>query len=207
MLQTIFAFFLGLMVTAFVGVGVYTFYPPPQEALALEIETLDRREVAVRDARPPDQLTEADRAALRALVEERNTLADAAREARQGWGRVTSIVLIVFATAVMAVSLVWAAGLPVVGNGLLMGGLFTMVYGVGWVIATDTSVARFVVISVALAITLALGYVRFARHPAPEARAAGADGANAAGLERRVHALERRLADMANALGARDSRE
>jgi len=205
LLQTVFAFFLGLMVTAFVGVGVYTFYPPPQEALALEIEALDRREVAVRDARPPDQLTEADRASLRALVEERNALADAARGARQSWGRVTSIVLIVFATAVMAVSLVWAAGLPVVGNGLLMGGLFTMVYGVGWVIATDTSVARFVVMSVALAITLALGYMRFARRgqatPAPVA------GSDDAALERRVRALEHRLADMADALGGRDRRE
>ena len=28
-LQTIFAIFLGLMVTSFIGVGVYTFYPSP----------------------------------------------------------------------------------------------------------------------------------------------------------------------------------
>ena len=30
-LKTLFAIFLGLMVTAFVGVGVYTFYPPPDK--------------------------------------------------------------------------------------------------------------------------------------------------------------------------------
>ena len=30
-LRTIFSFFLGLMLTAFAGVGVYTFYPPPEE--------------------------------------------------------------------------------------------------------------------------------------------------------------------------------
>ena len=30
-LQTIFSFFLGLMVVAFIGVGVNTFYPSPAE--------------------------------------------------------------------------------------------------------------------------------------------------------------------------------
>ena len=104
-LQAIFSVFLGLMVTAFVGVGVYTFYPPPQEALTLQIQDLDRREVTIRDSRPPDQLTEADRAQIQAVNEERNRLKDALREARDEWARMTSIVLIVFATIVMAVSL------------------------------------------------------------------------------------------------------
>ena len=136
-LQAIFSFFLGLMVTAFVGVGVYTFYPPPQEALTLQLQELDRREVAIRDLRPPDQLTVADRAQIQALNEERNGLTDTVREAREEWARITSIVLIAFATLVMAVSLVGAAQLPVIGNGLLMGGVFTMVYGVGWIISTE----------------------------------------------------------------------
>lgn len=43
-LQTIFSIFLGLMVAAFVGVGVYTFYPPPQQAFAREIQELNREE-------------------------------------------------------------------------------------------------------------------------------------------------------------------
>ena len=203
-LQMIFSFFLGLMVTAFVGVGVYTFYPPPQEALTLQLQELDRREVAIRDSRPPDQLTVADRAQIQAVNEERNRLTDTLREARDGWARITSIVLIAFATLVMAVSLVGAAQLPVIGNGLLVGGVFTMVYGVGWIISTETSIARFAVMTVALAITLALGYVRFVRGR-PVHGAAGdrsvAGGEGLAGLERRVQDLEGRLNHAASALG------
>ena len=36
MLQVIFSFFLGLVVTAFVGIGVNTFYPEPQFAMGGE---------------------------------------------------------------------------------------------------------------------------------------------------------------------------
>ena len=63
------------------------------------------------------------------------------------------------ATLAMAVSLVRANQLQVISNGLLLGGVFTMLYGVGWIIATDVSKARFVVMAIALVITLALGYV------------------------------------------------
>jgi hypothetical protein len=200
-LRTIFSFFLGLMVTAFVGVGVYTFYPPPQEELARQIENLDRQEVAVRGARPPEHLTDADRARIQTLTEERNRLEDGMRDARRGWGRVTSIILIVLATLAMAVSITGADRLPVVGNGLLMGGLFTMVYGVGWVIATDTSVARFIVMTAALAVTLGLGYVRFVRREGTPVAGAGARPADVAELDRRVRDLEARLREAAGALG------
>lgn len=203
-LQTIFSFFLGLMVTAFAGVGVYTFHPPPQEPMLRQIQILDREEVTVRDSRPPEQLTADDRARIEELNVARNELRDAAREAQQGWGRSTSIILIIFATLVMAVSLVRADQLPVLGNGILLGGLFTMVYGIGWIIATDTSIVRFVVMTVAFGITLALGYVRFVRGrvappPAVQDRAAG--DAGVADLERRVDNLEARLNDAAGALG------
>lgn len=202
-LQAIFSVFLGLMVTAFVGVGVYTFYPPPQEALTLQIQDLDRLEVTIRDSRPPDQLTEADRAQIQALNDERNRLNDALRETRDEWARITSVVLIMFATVVMTVSLGVSTPVLVIGNGLLMGGIFTMVYGVGWIISTETSMARFAVMTVALAITLALGYIRFVRGR-PERETAGersaSGGEGRADLEQRVKDLERRLNLVASAL-------
>src|SRR6476619_2422268 len=54
MLRTIFAFFLGLMLTAFVGVGVYTFHPPPVR-FDNELRDVGRREQALRDARAPNE--------------------------------------------------------------------------------------------------------------------------------------------------------
>jgi hypothetical protein len=200
-LQIIFSFFLGLMVTAFVGVGVYTFHPPDEE-YQRRIQELTREEEAVRLRNPSPELPVEERDRIQALMDERNELADAAREDREAWGRSTSVVLIALATLTMAVSLVRADQLPVISNGLLLGGVFTMVYGVGWIIATDTSVSRFVVMTVALAITLALGYVRFVRGRADSGQMAGA-GEGSGEMERRLRELEERMNEAADALGPR----
>ena len=210
-LQIIFSFFLGLMVTAFVGVGVYTVHPP-DEALERELREIGRAEEGIRLTRPEADLSEQDRARLQELADRRNELADAMREAREDWGRNTSVVLIALATLTMAVSLVRADTLPVISNGLLLGGVFTMVYGVGWIIATDTSVSRFLVLTVALAITLALGYLRFVRGRGVQAGRLPGEAAPEAGLrelDRRVGELEDRLNRAASALEPRreDSRE
>lgn len=103
----------------------------------------------------------------------------------------------------MAVSLLRAVQLPVISNGLLLGGVFTMVYGVGRIIVTDTSTVRFLVMTAALAITLGLGYLRFVRRLgdavvlAPMSSSTDAVG----DLDRRVRTLEERLSKAANALG------
>lgn len=202
-LHIIFAIFLGLMVTAFVGVGVYTFYPSPQTPLSRQLQELNRQERSVRNSRAADQLTPADRARIQEIDDQISRLQDAVNSAREYWGRRTSIILIIFATLVMAISLVRADRLPVISNGLLLGGVFTMIYGVGWIIATDTSVTRFSVMTVSLVITLALGYVRFVRNPGPATPQAGAtaiSGEGVTALERRVRNLEQRLDQAATAL-------
>lgn len=208
-LQTIFSFFLGLMVTAFIGVGVYTFHPPEKE-FDRQIQSLDRQEQAIRASRPATELTVAERDQIQELTNARTEAMDAAQEARNDWGRRTSVVLIVLATLTMAVSLVRADQLPVISNGLLLGGVFTMVYGVGWIVTTDTSITRFLVMTVALAITLGLGYMRFVRRGAVSAVTAAPaipDAAGHATLERRVRDLEERMFAAASALGPKsDSR-
>jgi len=203
MLRTIFAFFLGLMLTAFVGVGVYTFHPPPQR-FDNELRDLGRKEQALRDARAPNELTSADRDSLQAIERRRNALVDAAAAARIPWARTTSITLIVVATLAMAASLIGPDRLHVISSGLLLGGVFTMVYGVAWIIATDTSVARFVVITIALAITLGLAYVRFVRgtsRPVVGAAPRFPQSDDPSALEGRVRALEERLSAVATVLG------
>jgi len=204
-LQTLFAIFLGLMVTAFVGVGVYTFYPSPDAHYRDRITSLDREQQAIRNSRPENALTPADRAQIQKVTDERNRVQDTSRAATEAWGGRTSIILVALATLAMAISLTAAAQLPVISNGLLMGGVFTMLYGVGWVIVSGTSTTRFIVMTFALVITLALGYVRFVRRRAPaEARSGGATApiGEFADLEQRVRTLEERMLQAATALTA-----
>jgi len=195
-LQTIFGFFLGLMVTSFVGVGVYTYYPSPEGRFRDRIVGLNRQEQAIRNSKAPDALTPADRAKIQEIEDELAKVEDVSRASGERWGRRTSIILIAFATLAMAISLIRAVQLPVISNGLLLGGVFTMIYGVGWIIATDTSTGRFFVMSVALAITLVLGYVRFVRGREPAAmRSPGkmVHGEGLVDLELRVQSLEDRM--------------
>lgn len=214
-LQTIFSFFLGLMVVAFIGVGVNTFYPSPAETRKPELEELQRQQDALRVAADGRELEPTQQAEMDRLMAEENELQLAIDGEEKGWARVTSIILVVFATLVMSVSLVRNEQLRVLGNGLLLGGLFTMVYGVGWVIFSGSSVIRFAVMAFALLVALGLGYAKFVRGRATEAPPAASGRLTPAGtgdvalanLETRVSALEERAAAAAVALGGRPERD
>jgi len=206
-LQIIFSFFLGLMVTAFIGVGVYTFYPPPEQKLQDDLQTLYRQQEDIQNFKDSSQLSPAERARLRAVQDKIRVVEDLQKARREEWGRNTSIILITFATLVMSISLIRSDQLKVISNGLLLGGVFTMLYGTGWVIATGTSTSRFWVMTVALAITLGLGYLKFVREKqvvamAPAGSVVDISNAEVASLADRVGALERRAAAAAEALGA-----
>jgi hypothetical protein len=132
----------------------------------------------------------------------------------------TSVILIVLATMLMALALALGDSGSVLSNGILLGGLFTMLYGVGWGLASGNSVTRFLVLVAALAVSLVLGYLKFVRGRKPVANAepvpggavstgqntpaVGGSSAEVAELSARVAALERRLAAAAAGLGGED---
>ncbi|MFU8891539.1 MAG: hypothetical protein ACNA76_07805 [Anaerosomatales bacterium] len=208
-LQTIFSFFLGLMVLAFIGIGVNTFYPQPEYRENPEIRELYRQQEQIWNKNREGELSPADQAKVDEVQERIDALQAEEEDIRQIWSRNTSIVLIIFATAVMGISLVRSEQLRVISNGLLLGGLFTMVYGVGWIIASGESIARFGVIVFALVVTMALGYLKFVRGRevvAPAALVVGpggeVDAASFAPLVARIEELEKRTEAAAAALGA-----
>jgi hypothetical protein len=204
-LQTIFSFFLGLMVLALIGVGVNTFYQSPAETYSKQQQDLSRQMEVINLKGSPDTLSASDRVELVRLQTEQNALQDKITAAMQVWGGNTSIILVIFATIVMSISLVRSEQLRVISNGLLLGGLFTMIYGVGWVIFSGTSTSRFFVIVFALVVTVGLGYLKFVRGRKPDAVAAVEAPAALASEElgdlgARVAALEARQAAAAAAL-------
>lgn len=208
-LQTIFSFFLGLMVLAFIGIGVNTFYESPDQRNQPELDKLYRQQEQINRAAVGKAFTPAQEAENAAVQEKIDALQKDLEAKRQIWARNTSIVLIVFATLVMGISLIRSEQLRVISNGLLLGGLLTMIYGSGWVIFSGQSTARFAVIVFAFVVTLALGYLKFARQhdEASEASMAAvavgsAPAGDLGGLVARVDALERRAAAAAAALGA-----
>jgi hypothetical protein len=206
-LQTIFSFFVGLMVLAFIGVGVNTFYEFPEQKWSDQEQKLYREQQNVNSKGDPSTLTPAQKVENDRIQAQLDALQKEREAQRQIWARNTSIVLVIFATIVMGISLVRSEQLRVLSNGLLLGGVFTMLYGTGWVIFSGSSTARFFVILFALAVTIGLGYLKFVRgrQAAPVTAPADAGGAASeaaiGGLEARVATLEARQAAAAVALG------
>jgi len=205
-LRTIFSIFLGLMLTAFFGIGVYTFHPPPTQFVD-QIKDLNQQEQIIKTTKKASELTNSDRDQLEEIALKRRELMIAAEEAREPWCLSTSIVLIILSTVTLVVSLVRAVQLQVVSNGLLLGGIFTMLYGIGWITFTGTSIIRFLVMTAALMVTLVLGYVRFVRKGKMSPTTEGEEITefdNLEEIERRIRDLEDRVNDAAKALGRKN---
>lgn len=204
-LQTIFSFFLGLMTVAFVGVGVNTFYPSPAERYTRQMREMSRQQESLSQKAAPGSYSAAEQARLDSLRAAQDAIVERQQAEMKDWARVTSIILVIFATLVLVVSLLLSEQLRVISNGLLLGGLFTMVYGAGWVVFSGNSVARFWVISFALIVSIGLGYMKFVRHRRRkegvrlESSAPTDDGVLDA-LAARVAALEQRASAAAAAL-------
>jgi hypothetical protein len=146
---------------------------------------------------------------MRSIRDSVDVLNRRAEQVREGWGRSTSLILIAFATLVMAIAVLRADQLSVLSNGLLLGGVFTMCYGVGLILATGTSMARFAAITLALVVTLGIGYLRFVRQRRGGVVATPEDGATRSGagavpdgLEQRVRMLEGQIEGIRRALQA-----
>ncbi len=138
----------------------------------------------------------------------RDTVDDTFRLANEAWARTTSIILIVLATLAMTASLMRTEQLPVISNGLLLGGVFTMAYGVGWGIFSGSTVMRFVVITVALILTLGLGYTRFVRQRVflQPSKEGSVTTHGLVDLEQRVRALEDQIDEAARVFSHKGDR-
>jgi hypothetical protein len=207
-LQILFAFFLGLMVAAFVGMGVYTFYPSGLEDLQERAKELRFEQQDLRHGRATSELSAAQRTRLEAVENELREIEDTRRQRQETWARNSSIVLVLLSTLVMGISLVRAEQLPVISNGLLLGGVFTMIYGTGWTFASGESQLRFWITAFALLVTLGLGYLRFVRHREATSethRLPTTASGDLSGLETRVERLERQLDAVGDALRHRDA--
>lgn len=179
-LQLIYSFFLGLVVIGFVWIGLDTFYPSPAHPADLNYD---------------GPVSPAADTAYRLAMER--------------WSLNTSIIVLVLATIILLIAVLGAGGMAVLSNGLLLGGVFTMLYAVGQSISSEQSVARFVVISLALLVTIGVGWLKFVRRsdiPPQETADAGPGSvpdmpAGIDDLATRVHTLEQRLSALRRALG------
>ena len=144
-LGMIYTFILALIIAVFVGITINTFYPGPeypnQEMTEMKEEPTTEEE--------------------KAMAEKNRVIEEEYREKNEDWSQNVSIIVISAATVFVALGLFLAGKMPVLPNGVLMGGLFTIFYGVGMAMSSGSRYVIFGVVTASLVIIVAAGYLKF----------------------------------------------
>jgi hypothetical protein len=85
------------------------------------------------------------------------------QETYSNYNLVVASISIGFAVLVLVASLLWISKLPVIGEGMTLGAVFTLFYGLIRAFITNNEQFRFGAVAVGLVILLALVYWKFSR--------------------------------------------
>jgi len=150
MIKVIYAFFVGLLLAIFVGVGVSAFYPAPK---APQYPS----SLATPEKAAPSEQTDAQLDAQREYEREYEVF----RAQDASYNRNVSIIVLVAAVIFVVVSLLFESKIRIIADGILLGGVFSLVYSIGRSFQADDSKYTFLVVAVGLVIALFMGYLRF----------------------------------------------
>lgn len=146
-LKLVYAFFLGILLAIFIGVGIETFYPSPvYPEYPVELNTYGKE---MTDAQQQEQ--QAYDAATREYQDKLGP-----------YSRNVSIIALVSSVVLLAVSLFMEKRLiKVVADGVMLGGLFMLLYSLIRGFEAQDSKYVFVVATVGVVVAIYLGYHRF----------------------------------------------
>ena len=154
LLKYIYTVFLGILIAAFVGLGIDTFYQgptPPEYPSKLE-----------RVATPEGEAKELTEEEI-AEQEEYQSKYEQFSEDMARYNRNVSIIALVAAVLILAISLGFSQKLDILADGVLFGGILTLGYGIIRGFGSDDPQFRFIVITVGLIVAVVLGYMRFVK--------------------------------------------
>ena len=145
-IKIVYMFFLGLLTAVFVGVGINTFYEGPIEPEYPKTTVVNEKNDVVSQ-KQQDEYDMASRAYW---------------DAQKIYSRNVSIIVLLIAVILVSASLHYDRRSPIIANGVMLGGLFTLVYGIIRSFMSADSRYIFVAATVGLGLVVYLGYRRFA---------------------------------------------
>jgi hypothetical protein len=156
-LTIVYTLFLGIILALFVGLGIRTFYAPP--------EVPQYPAMQITKANPTDQ----EVAEQQRQEEEYQHAFRVYEEQSSTYNRNVSTISLVASVVLLGLSLLLEKRNRVLANGILLGGLFTLLYSIGRGFASQDTLMTFIAVTVGLVIALYLGYRRFFEKPAAQA--------------------------------------
>ena len=148
MLRALYVITIGLLLAGVVGFGFSAFYPAPD---------YPDTPVELRYPSANGELTDEQKAAQ----EQYDADSKAAQDKLGDYNRNLAIGLIVVSLVIMAVSILGLGNIEVIGDGMALGGVFTLLYGLGRAMAVGDDKIRFIAVLVGLVILLFLTYWKF----------------------------------------------
>jgi len=142
-IKIVYSIFVGALISIFVGVGINTFYPGPVS---------------------PDYSSKAATAEGRQLYYESEEYTVANEQYSQDnsdYYRNVSIVSLIIAVALLWFSIMYEKRLKMMADGILLGGLFTLIYGVNQGFASGNDQYLFLAMTISLAAVIYIGYHKF----------------------------------------------
>jgi len=147
-ISIVYTLFLGLLLAVFVGFGIRTFYEPAEPPEYSE----------PRFEQPEPELDEAQRIKQESVYQSEYEVYQSEMEV---YHRNVSIASLLIAVGFLVFSLTVGLHIKVLSDGILLGGLFLLMYSIGRSFAAEDPGYSFVTLSVAFVIALFLGYRRF----------------------------------------------
>ncbi len=150
-IRIIYTFLVGIFLAIFVGVGIAAFYKEPtypEMPAVLKYCTSEAKNVG--------EFTE-----FKAQAEAFDKAELAFRDQEKTYNRNVAIIAIISATILVVASLTLLKKIYLIADGILLGGVFTLIYSVMRGFGAQDTMFQFFVVSVGLIISLVLGYVKF----------------------------------------------
>ena len=149
-IRTLYTLFLGVMIVLFIGFGINTFYSQPS---APEYPAYTQ---TYEDS--TKQIDEQNR-----IQKEYETKQKAYEKKNASYSRNVAIITLVASVGLVYVSVAQAKKLGILSDGVMFGGLFTLIYAIIRSVATNNKQFIFIAVSVSLAIVIYLGIHRFVK--------------------------------------------
>jgi hypothetical protein len=153
-LRAFYTLFIGILIALFVGLGISTFYERPKPP--------EYKETPYARTLPVDY--EKDGTTSAQMQKEQAAYDKKWQEytkKNEVYNRDVSIIALVSSIIILVISLTLVQNLLLISDGLLLGGVFTLIYSLFRSFETRDSKFEFIVVSIGLAIALALGYKKF----------------------------------------------
>lgn len=154
MVKVLYKLFLAVMIALFFGFGVAVFYQAPKapEYVGSVMEK-DPNNLTAEQQKQRDDFDVAQKSYEKDFAE---------------YNRNVSAIIIGISVLILIVSLTLLIQIEIIGDGVLLGGLFTLIYGMIRGLMSMDSRYQFGIVTLGLLIALSLGYIKFIR---PEKKA------------------------------------